>query len=345
MDRYTIRDYDKYLDMECGMYPYQIPLWKTKRIDESRGIVDEYLPIVDELYGALLHDTPMALNIEESYLVYTLIDYKLRQDNVFLGSCTVVVLTGMENGDSRFDFSNSTISRDTNKLLDAKFTIRIGSRMLNSENGKYEFYEMMAHELQHAYRYYNIFLSNNSYQDEEINKYRKYVNSLNIMKNAQNQNEYDVGTIYYISETNEISSEANKLYEYIRNHEEINEGNISEYYNELPLYSIKESLSSFLERLDYLAKQEGINYVNNIGEIFKRIINNNSLSPSKAFIKFRGRVINGSMFADKLFKRTIYKAFEDFGRRLIMPHADNLAREMIERDKDFELLKEILNRH
>jgi hypothetical protein len=343
MNRYTIRDYDKYLDIECSIYPHRIPIWQTKRIDESRGIVDDYLPIVDELYAALVNEMPMALNIEESYLVYTLIDYKLKQDNVFLGSCTVVVLTGIEGGDSRFDFSNSTISRDASKLLDAKFTIRIGSKMLNSENGKNEFYEMMAHELQHAYRYYNIFLSNNSYQDEEINKYRKYVNSLNLMKNARSQDEYDIGTIYYISETNEISSESNKLYEYIRNHEEINEANVSEYYNELPLYSIKESLSSFLERIDYMAKQEGISYINKIGEIFKRIINSN-LSSSKAFIKFRGRVLNGSMFADRLFKRTISKAFDDFGRRVRMPHADDLAREMIESDNDFNLLKEILNR-
>ena len=99
MNRYTIRDYDKYLDMECGIYPHRIPLWQTKRIDESRGIVDDYLPIVDELYAALVNEMPMTLNIEESYLVYTLIDYKLKQDNVFLGSCTVVVLTRIEGGE------------------------------------------------------------------------------------------------------------------------------------------------------------------------------------------------------------------------------------------------------
>ena len=94
-----------------------------------------------------------------------------------------------------------------------------------------------------------------------------------------------------------------------------------------------------------MAKEEGFGYVNNIGEIYKRIIRNNSLSPSKAFIKFRARIINGSMFANRLFKRTLAKAFDDFNRRVNTPNGSNLATEMIETNKDFDLLREILNRY
>ena len=344
MERYTIRDYDEYLNLESGMNPHQTPLWKTNRIDESKGIVDDYLPIIDELYNTLIREKPMPFNIEGSYLIHTLLNYEVTREDVFLGSCTIVVLTGID-GDSRFDFSDANVSKDTKKLLGAKFTVRIKNKFLESEIGKYEFYEVMAHELQHAYRFYNIFLSNNSYQDEKMEKYRKYVNSLNLMKNAQSEDEYEIGTMYYISEMNEISSESNKLYEYLRNHTEINESNVLKYYEELPLFSIKTSLNSFLEKIDYMAKEEGFGYVNNIGEIYKRIIRNNSLSPSKAFIKFRARIINGSMFANRLFKRTLAKAFDDFNRRVNTPNGSNLATEMIETNKDFDLLREILNRY
>ena len=54
MDRYTIRDYEEYLNLETTLNPHQTSLWKTNRIDETKGIVDDYLPITEELYEPII---------------------------------------------------------------------------------------------------------------------------------------------------------------------------------------------------------------------------------------------------------------------------------------------------
>lgn len=345
MNRYTIRDYDKYLDMESGMYPYQDALWKCNKLDESRGIVDDYLPIVDELYNALLDENPVPFNNEIAYFQYVILDHRFKREDLFMESCDIVVFTGAE-GNSSFFGREAKIMNDSKRMVGCKFTIRIENKFLESESGKNEFYEIMAHELQHAYRFYNIFLSNNSYNDEEKEKMKRNINAYEIQQNPSSRLEHDISIIYYISERNEISSEANKLYEYIRNHKEINDMNIEEHFNNnLPLYTTKVNLENFLEMMDSNLKEDDIAYVNSIGKIFKRILKDEKTTPSRAFIKFRTRILDSSMFADRLFKRTLAKAFEDFDRKVKIPNATNIAIEMVETNKDFELLKEILNRH
>ena len=86
-------------------------------------------------------------------------------------------------------------------------------------------------------------------------------------------------------------------------------------------------------------------YVRKVGETFKKVIGDKKMTPSRAFIKFRTRVIDAAMFADRLFNRTLSKAFNDFNRRMRMLNGTDAVREMIETDKDYELLREILNRH
>lgn len=346
MERYTIRDYNEYLKMESGMYPYETPLWVTNRLDESKGIVDDYLPIIDELYDALISNDPIPFNNETSYLCYTALGYKFKQKELFMASCDIVVFTGVL-GNSFFLGKDVGILEDSMKMINGKFTIRIENKFLDSDEGKNEFYELMAHELQHAYRFYNIFLSNNSYNDEEKKKNERDITAYNMQKYANSTIERDVSIIYYLSERNEISSESNKLYEYIRNHQEINEGNFEEYFNEnLPLYPMKMSLGNFLEEVDSKTDLENTGYIKKVGETFKKIIGDKKMTPSRAFIKFRARVADAYMFASRLFNRTLVKAFNDFDRKIeATPNGSTLAVEMIETQKDFNLLREILNKH
>ena len=345
MNRYTIRDYDEYLNLESGMNPHQVQLWKTNRIDESKGIVDDYLPITEELYDALIRTEPIPFNNETAYLAYSLLNYEFKQTDLFMASCSIVVFTGTKDN-SNFLGRDAKILKDSYRMINSNFTIRIEDKFLDSENGKKEFYELMAHELQHAYRFYNIFLSNNSYNNEEFERMKRYNDAYNVQRNTSNPIEYEVSTIYYLSDRNEISSESNKLYEYLRNHNEINEGNINEYFNEnMPLYTIKESLKYFLEKLDSETRTDDMTYVRHIGEVYKRIIDDTKMTPSRAFIKFRTRVVDAAIFANRLFKRTLAKAFDDFDRRINTPNGSNLAKEIIETNKDFDLLREILNRH
>ena len=329
MNKYTIKDYESYLDMENGMFPYQVPLWKTNRIDESKGIVDDYLPIVNELYEELLKERPILFDGDEFYLSYALVNYKFKEEDVFMANCDLILFT-KSNGSSNFNGRDAKISIDDNKMLDAKFIIRIENKLLDDENGKREFYETMAHELQHAYRFYNIFLSNNSYQDEEINKMKRYERALNNASNSKRLIDYNVNNIYYLSERNEISSEANRLFEYLRQHEEINESNVEEYQNNLPLFITKINLEAFLSEMDTKLQEDEKEYVDYIGELFKKIIGDEKMTPSRAFIKFRTRIVDATMFANKLYKRTLSKAFEDFNRKRKAINADELAREMVE---------------
>ena len=345
MNRYTIRDYGNYLEMECGMYPYQTSLWKTKRIDETKGIVDEYLPIAEELYEALMNEEPVPFNDDNSYLQYAILDYKFKQDDLFMASCNIVVLTGTDKP-SIFQGRDVEILNDSKKMIGGKFIIRINDKFLNSESGRGEFFEEMAHELQHAYRFYNIFLSNNSYTDEEKTKIERNKKAYTIQTNTSNLIEYNVSVMYYLSDRNEISSESNRLYEYIRNHTEINDSNVNDFYNDdLPLWLAKTALSDFIEELDSNLKADDMEYVRKVGETFKKVIGDKKMTPSRAFIKFRTRVIDAAMFADRLFNRTLSKAFDDFNRRMRMLNGTDAVREMIETDKDYELLREILNRH
>lgn len=342
--KYTIRDYDKYLTLESGMSAFQKPLWNTNRLDESKGIVDDYIPIIEELYDALMQVNPLPFNNDTAYFLYNLLDYEFKQKDLFMSKCSVIVFTGVI-GDSSFLGKNATITKEPHKMEGGNFTIRMEDKFLDSESGKNEFFELMSHEIQHAYRFYKIFLSNNSYKNEENAKIERNFNAYSIRSNTLNPLEYIVSTIYYMSERNEISSESNKLYEFIRNHKEINETNIEKYFTDgLPLFTLKENLRNFLTEMDGNIRTDDMGYVNNVGNIFKQIIGDEKMTPSKAFIKFRTRVIDASMFANRLFKRTIAKAFDDFDRRYHNPNGTDLAIEMMETKSDFELLKEILNK-
>lgn len=345
MNKYTIFDYDEYLKMESGLSPFQIPLWNTKRIDESKGIVDEYIPIVDELYEALMNEKPIPFNNDISYLQYALLNYKFKQEQLFMKNCSIVLLTGIV-GDSSFCGNEAAILNDSKKMIGAKFIIRIKDKFIDSENGKNEFYQTMAHEIQHVYRFYNIFLSNNSYYDEEMKRMERGKNAYKISRNTSLPLEYVVATVYYLSDRNEISSESNRLYEFLRNNTQINEDNINEFLNnELPLYTISENLKNFLIEMDSNIKIDNTSYIRQIGEIFKKIIKDSKTTPLKSFLKFRTRVIDSAMFANRLFKRTIAKAFDDFNRRTNNPNATELANEMKETMNDFKLIKEILKKY
>jgi len=345
MVKYTIENYDDYLMMEVGMYPYQTPLWKTNRLDESKGIVDDYLPIIDELYNALIHTERIPFNDEGGYFAYLLSDYKLQNQDVFLGSVKITVLSGIL-GDNNFYGNDVFFSRDGEKMMNARFVIRIKDKYLETENGKNEFYESMAHELQHAYRFHCIFLSSDNYKDEEMEKMHRYAVGINKLKNATRTVDIDTYQAYYLSDRNEISSEANRLYEFLRQHEDIGEWNFQDHLEEMPLYVTMVSLRAFYKNVDEAKRnREMAEY---LGNILNSIERNQGRSPSVGYTKLRGRILSGLLFSKRLLYRTLIKAFDDFGRRQQNPRPNrinDLLKEKIENEKEFDLLREIFNKH
>lgn len=178
---------------------------------------------------------------------------------------------------------------------------------------------------------------------EEILRMKRYGIAKNIGSISSKPLNQLVSIGYYMSERNEISSEANRLYEYIRTHEEINEWNINEHLEELPLNSIVKTLKVVLSKIDeHLDNKDFVNFV---GIVYKKIIGDSTRTKEKALIKFRTRIIDSLMFAERLFARTTSKAFDDFNRRKHDDKPITLEQFNIEMDDNFNLLEEILRKN
>lgn len=314
-NKYTIDDYERFLEIKSGIIAYGATLSESYKIDESKGIVDEYLPIIDELYSRIVNTTVVPFNGNDFYLAYALNDYTLEQ-NCFIKKLTLTVFT-KSSFDSNFLASDVEILTNSMKITNVKLRISIKEKDLKSERGKEEFYSEMAHELQHVYRFYCILLSNNdSYEEEEKAKMRRYRKANTLMYNTDEDTPQNIiSTLYYLSDKNEISSETNRLYEYIRTHEDINYNSYKSVEEELPLFNLRLNLNSGLKKIE--GNRENKDFTDEYGTIYKSIIGDNELTPSKALMKLRTRLIYAKMFADRNYYRTLRKAFEDFNRKPI----------------------------
>lgn len=346
---YTIRDYEHFVNMQSGMLTYGAMISESYNIDESKGIVDNYLPIIDELYEAICSTQPIPFNDDKFYLSYALTDYKMRQD-CFIDSLTLVVCT-KSNLNSNFRGENAEILKNGLKLRNIKLNIFINSSDIRSNNGKEEFYSNMSHELQHVYRFYSILLSDNKrYKDEEIVRMWRG-NEANQMLDCSDDEtpQNNISKLYYLSDTNEIASEANRLYEYIRSNEDINYNNYHLMQERLPLYVQIINLERGIDKIEN-GRRDG-KFVEEYGNIYKSIIGDTKSTPSKAIMKFRTRLINGYLFALRDYRRTLIKAFEDFDRFKTDFNENKVLRTYmkfgneVENRDDFNELMEILNKH
>jgi len=316
----------------------------VKFIAEGMGIVDNYFAITNEIYDAVSKINPLPNDPSFSYLRYVLNDYHLKQD-CFIESLTVRVLAG-EKGSKYYGSMVKTDYNDINinhegKLVNVLFTIGIPTNDIHELRSKNTFYQEMAHEIHHIFRYYSICMSNNgAIENERKNKYRYGGLIKKLMRQEGDPIERSMVSLTYSLDEDELMSECNKLYEFIRQNEKINSDTFEKYFNEMPLYW---RLSSCIKELSYL---DDIMYggdngqIQKIGKIYKSIIGVNNISDEKAFLKYRFTIIGKEERIRRLFYRTLNKAFDDFDRKIVN---GNII-EIIEKDKDFDLLMEILNK-
>lgn len=319
MENYFFKDYDDYLLFESGLFNNGKEMWNSKILQESRGIVDDYDEIIEEIYNAVISTQPFPFNDKSCYLLYRLINYNMEQE-CFIESLNMIVKTVANDEDSYFDGGNCVIIDDGSKLKNITFNISINEKFLNTVNGKNEFFLIMSHELQHAYRFFNICLTNQTYVDNENE--RKNIYQRAIINGNEKYIQGNVKELYYKTERDEIMSEVNKLFEYIRQNKNINSHNYKEYEKELPLYSTVETLKDSVRTFDKFLKNrdEYKDVIITIGSYFNEIIGED-ISPSLGFIKFRNKVINAAMFASRKYKRTLAHAFQEFKR---YPVGENL---------------------
>ena len=318
-------------------------------IRESQGIIDNYYSIIDEIYDAMVNAIKFTNNDSYSYIQYVLNNYEIKQD-CFLKTVNIRVLAGRKGPNyhgSHFErnYDNIELSSDL-KLLNAKFTIGINDNELFTKESKNAFFRKMAHELQHAFRYYNICISNNASIENERTSVARYGNIVNTLSNKSNETyaNFLAPNLYMISK-NEIMSEAQELYEYIRQHEEINSSNLDKWLGGIPLYWRISRSGKFLKYLDNIMfNEKNWEKIDEIGNAYIKLMNFSSTTPHKAFLKCRQKAIGVEEYVRGVFFRTVNKAFDDFNRKIVN-NKDIDLRYVIEKNEHFSLLKEILNKH
>lgn len=346
LNEYVIDDlFEEVMLAEQNSFKSESPL--LKQIRESQGIVDNYYSIIDEIYAAIQQCIKIPYDPDFSQVTYILNNYTLKQD-CFIKNVNVRVLGGKKGHKyhgSYFTRSYENVELSTDfKLLNAKFTIGISENDLTTLSSKNEFFKQMAHELHHAFRYYNICISNNASIRSAEKCSARYGNMINAMINGSDGPQIEkLSPNLYMLNKDEIISEANELYEYIRRHEEIKPSNFVGMLNDLPLFWRITRAAKFIKYLDnILFNERNEEKINEIGNAYIKLMNFNNTAPHKAFLKCRYRVIGMEEYIRNVFFRTIEKAFNDFGRKN-EEHSIDL-RYYIEKNKDFELLKEILNK-
>ena len=316
-----------------------------KVITESMGIVDNYFSITNEIYDVISNEKPIPNDPSLSHLIYVLNNYHLQQD-CFIESVTIRVLSGKKgpkyHGSMvKTDYYDININKD-GKIVDALFTIGIPTNDIRDVKCKNIFYQEMAHEIQHLFRYYSICMNNNGAIENEKKNKNRYGN---IIKKLIKQNvdiiEKSMVSLAYAFDDNELMSECNKLYEFIRQNEYINSNTFKKYFDDMPFYWRLNSCIKELTFLDDVMYSGDKNQIKKIGQIYKTIMNIGNISDEKAFMKYRFTIIGKEERIRRLFYRTLNKAFDDFGRKI---SNDNLI-EILEQNKDFEILSEILKKY
>jgi len=347
INEYTINDIcEEIMLAEQNSFKGESPI--LKQIIESQGIVDGYYSIAEEIYEAMLNIEEMPYDSDFSYLIYRLNNYELKQD-CFIKTVNVSVLAGKKGykyHGSYFerDYNNIQISNDL-KLLNAKFIIGIDGNDLKTLDSKNAFLRQMAHEIHHAFRYFNICISNNASIESAKLSSERYGNMIDVMINgSDDHSSMFLATNLYMLNKNEIISEANELYEFIRQHEEINPSTFSSMLNELPLFWRISRAVKFIKRIDeILYNEKDEEKIISLGNAYIKLMNLTNISPQKAFLKCKFDLIGTEEYVRNVFFRTLQKAFYDFNRKKIQESIN--IKKYIEKNEHFDLLKEILNKY
>lgn len=340
MDRYTIFENEEEILIEQNSYNEVSPT--VRMLQEAQGIVDNYYSICNEIYDAICEVKPIPNNQEISYLIYFINNYKMEQ-NCFIDNINIRVLAGRKGrkyyGSSFMPNESDITLNNGGKLINITMNIGVSDNDIRTNTSRNEFFKTLAHELHHAFRYYCICNSNNGAKENEKKIRDRYRNAANMIINDNSDKvEKRIVLASYSLNVNEVMSECNKLYEYIRQNEQINSNNFRDYLEDMPLYFRIEQAAKNLGELDDYLFSKDKDKINYVGEVWKKINNVDNISNEKAFLKYRFDLIRKEYFIKRVFYRTLNKAFDDFERK---KKIQNIV-EMIERRTDFDELNELL---
>lgn len=194
----------------------------------------------------------------------------------------------------------------TDTMYEAVFTYT--EKIKTYPNIDYDkFRETMFHELQHAYRHYQILKKEEENKEKLRSEKKIYLDVLsNDIINKL------VKYIYYYTNTNEIDAHLTEMYPYLQKHKEITIQNYKNFLNKIPGYEIIEKLKKYQ---NYFNNQYIENYPKikeQIGNGFYQIYSKEkyyqvrcNLTPSKCFYMTKDRVNQALLYTEKKFYRIL----------------------------------------
>lgn len=272
---------------------------------EERGVYDPILEIADELYHLISRSKPIL--VEKGQYLIKINNYPIQTANKFLEIIKNIKVYFGESikphQKSYFGYNDDTVNLSKNKkLINIGFTINLH----NQENKViYEdFKDVMIHELQHAYWYWNILTSPSiNATEDEIARMQNY---RCLKKTSSSDEEELVKTLFYVTERNEIEAFGVQLYNFILNNKDINQTNVFEKASKTDLgYNI-----IFLETIVKYIKNAPKETKYKLGQAYMKVFNRNDITPKKAILMLYQRVV-------KEYKYMVDKFYQIAGKALL----------------------------
>lgn len=278
----------------------------SKVLLETRGINPQIPSIVDELFAIIVSsDYTTAYDKTMVWSNITLNgDYFIKQID------SLSLVRGGTKSFMRYDDKRDNLTED-GKLCGLFFNISV-----DEDNIEKSFKENISHEMEHAYRYWCLLKNNKSTSDE------RYGKAIDFLKDGGAIEKF-VGSCEYAMDIDEISAEGVRLYNYIKNNEEINNKNFKEYLEQMPLYSL--NIKTIKSGINIMQK-----FINNKEVIGKYVakLYDNKYNSTKSFNLFYQKLNKRLIFAERQLYKVLGKAFEDFNRNNTIVTREDLREEV-----------------
>lgn len=281
-------------------------LMQGKLITESQGINDYYIDVVNELVEMILSQ-PI---IELSEDVYQIIiqNYSLEVEVPFIKHFEEIVIRFGEEAENKSYYSPNRTEYNLNyeyQLINVNFFISF--QTIDNELNIQRLRNDLAHELQHAYWYWNILMKgDNTIQQDDKRKFQY----TKVMEKPTSDFDDLMKAVFYATEKDEISANLSELYDTILNYPQIDKTQLISIIEESTVGDNMEQLSFFLRYLNSVKEKKTQTTMTEIGESYKALLELN-VSPSKAFTLLYQRVAYAyKTIVDKVYK-VAYKALQD----------------------------------
>lgn len=201
------------------------------------------------------------------------------------------------------------------------------------------FTNALSHEVMHGYRLLNIHLQNKSSKQTKKQKVKPSYDVYSDFNVNDSFAERFAKEAYYLTDINEINSNAAAEVNYILKNKNINFTNYKEYLNDIPFYDKVSEIRNKLTTLDNLIKKNE-NYKVVFGKVISKLLYKNKYNdyPIVAFNKMYNRLQRGYTYCVRRFYDVLWSTLERDNRIRSIEPTMYVTSEELERElKDIKL--------